>query len=374
MAGYIMTLDSEESLRKCIRNGVYSTRLSETKNDNWSVAHEGTFADYYSMKDGDYIFFFIKRKIYGIGVLTNIDGDCKYLNYNNADIPKNYSTEEIRGLNPLVDDFNPVNRCLCIFKPYPFFFMRSVDMDEALNSAPSKFKSLRAMWKVSFIKLDDEESQALFDILLKRNESSLADGIETYEFDDTIHKQISNRLNENHRMLAYRILAKAASNGTSVKHEMAIEACLCAILGNNNKTPMGKWDYISHQVVASPFKPVDYMDKMDIFGYRYIDGYSTISKYLVAEIKKDSATPEVIEQIMKYVDWVNQEYAYGDYSMIEAYVIAHDFPEDVIKKRNEECVRNFVKGYRPAEAATWSNVKLIRYEFYDDGMDFIEVL
>ena len=373
MAGYIMTLDSEESLRRCIKNGVYSTRLSATKNNNWNIAQEGTFADYYSMKEGDYIFFFIKRKIYGIGVLTNIDGDCKYLSYINADIPTNYSEEEVQNLNPLIDDSEPVNRCLCIFKPHPFFFMRSVDMDEALNSAPSKFRSLRAMWKVSFIKLDDEESQALFDIILKRNESHITDGNAIYEFDSATHEQIEKRLEAKHQMQAYRILAKATTGGTSVKHEMAIEACLCAILGNENDTPMGKWDYISHQVIASPFKPIDYMDKMDIFGYRYIEGYNTISKYLVAEIKKDSTTLEGREQVMKYVDWVNQEYAYGDYSMIEAYVIAHSFPEEVIEKRNKECVRNYVKGYRPAEASTWNNVKLVRYEFYDDGMDFIEV-
>ena len=42
---------------------------------------------------------------------------------------------------------------------------------------------------------------------------------------------------------------------------------------------------------------------------------------------------EVIDQVMKYVDWINQEYAYGDYSMIEAYVVAADFSESVVKKK-----------------------------------------
>lgn len=36
---------------------------------------------------------------------------------------------------------------------------------------------------------------------------------------------------------------------------------------------------------------------------------------------------------MKYVDWINQEYAHGDYSMIEAYVVAADFPDSVVNKR-----------------------------------------
>lgn len=41
-------------------------------------------------------------------------------------------------------------------------------MDDALNSNPSAFRMLRAMWKVSFIKIDDEENRALFDILYKK--------------------------------------------------------------------------------------------------------------------------------------------------------------------------------------------------------------
>ena len=51
------------------------------------------------------------------------------------------------------------------------------------------------------------------------------------------------------------------------------------------------------------------MDKMDIFGYRYIKGYNTVSKYMTIEIKKDLADVSVIDQIMKYVDWIQSEYS-----------------------------------------------------------------
>ena len=140
-----------------------------------------------------------------------------------------------------------------------------------------------------------------------------------------------------------------------------------------NDTPFGKWDYISHQVAASPFKPIEYMDKMDIFGYRYIEGFKTISKYLVIEIKKDTAKPDVIGQLMKYVDWISQEYAHGDYSMIEAYVVASDFPDDVIIEKNKHCIRNFSRGYRPTQPCTWSDCKLISYRFNKDHLEFSEV-
>src|SRR5699024_11229780 len=110
----------------------------------------------------------------------------------------------------------------------------------------------------------------------------------------------------------------ANPNG-SLRHEMAIELGILDLITNNNSV-FGKWDYLSHQVIASPFKPIDYMDKMDIYGYRYIHNFDTISKYLIIEIKKDTANTNDLNQLMKYVDWVNQEESFGDYNMIEAFL------------------------------------------------------
>ena len=151
---------------------------------------------------------------------------------------------------------------------------------------------------------------------------------------------------------------------------MALEASLCEILSTDDRKPFGKWDYISHQVAASPFKPIDYMDKMDIFGYRYIDGYDIKSKYMIAELKKGEATVEIVEQIMKYVDWVSNEYANKDYSMIEAYIIASSFGDKVIDLVKKHCVRNFTKGYRPAEFCEWNDVKMVRYKVLEDDIVF----
>lgn len=371
MAGYIMTLDNKESLIQCVKTGTYSTNLSEP-DGVWKTHQEGTFADYFSMKSGDSIYFFIKRKIYGIGMITDVKCDCKYLNYIDADIPKTISETEYKNCSPLLPYGTSNNRCFCTFSPEPRFFELGIDMDDALNSNPDKFKMLRAMWKVSFIKIGDEENQALQNIILKRNEDYLINNTMYYTFDKKVHLHIEKNITNNHRLSAYNILSSAA-NGRLIKHEMAIEAALCNILGKENDTPFGKWDYVSHQVIASPFKAIDYMDKMDIFGYRYIMGYKVISKYLVIEIKKGKTETDVINQIMKYVDWINQEYAHGDYSMIEAYVVAADFPEDVIQKRDDECIRNFTKGYRPTQACKWNFVKLIKYEYEDEEIKFYEV-
>ena len=169
-------------------------------------------------------------------------------------------------------------------------------------------------------------------------------------------------------MSAYKLLASCKHEENSkIKHEMAIEAALCELLSKKSDTLFGHWDYISHQVIASPFKAIDYMDKMDIFGYRYIKGYDTISKYMVIEIKKDAAQRDVIDQIMKYVD------THGDYSMIEAYVVAEDFSKEIIEYKNERCVRYFTKGFRPSIPCIWRNIKLIQYEYKNQELVYKEI-
>lgn len=376
MAGYVMTLgnDAFEALKKCFETGIYSTNLKIPQNDNWKVANEGTFADYLSMKPGDHIYFFTDKIIYGIGELINVGEDCKYLNYKDADQPHGNQGTKYANLDTLLDkSYSDCNRVFCTFRPSPLFFQKGVEMDDALNSNPDKFRMLRAMWKVSFIKIDDEEDKALRDIILKRNEENLLKKENVFKFNIEIQKGMKHRIKDYHRFGAYNIL-KCCSSEKGIRHEMAIEAALCKILSSENHPIFGEpWDYISHQVIASPFKPIDYMDKMDVFGYRYIKGYDTISKYIIVEIKKDAATPQVIDQIMKYVDWVNVEYAHGDYSMIEAYVVASDFSDEVIEEKEKDAIRGYVKGYRPAESSLWTNLKLVKYSYKDSELVFEEV-
>ncbi len=62
MAGYIMSLNNKQSLEECIKLGIYSTNLSEPKNNLWKIHHEGTFADYFGMKEGDNIYFLLIEK------------------------------------------------------------------------------------------------------------------------------------------------------------------------------------------------------------------------------------------------------------------------------------------------------------------------
>jgi len=270
-----------------------------------------------------------------------------------------------------------------LFKPAPHFFKQGVDMDEALSSNPLKFRNLRAFWKLSFIKIDNEENQALKDVLLKINQNLLTkpDGHKLYlsnylDFHSKISKLVKSHAD--YKFQLNEILSTCA-DGTKLNHEMALEACILYQLSNkyrNTVDVFGSWDYLSHQVIASPFKPIDYMDKMDVFGYSFIPGYdSTISKYLVIELKKDPANLGDIDQLLKYVDWINGEYSHGDYSMINSFLVAYDFDEEVIEYAKENGLRNYTLGRRPAKSEKWTNIKLVKYSYNkeNNSVEFILV-
>lgn len=387
MAGYVMTLSKDnlnEILRECITNGRYSTNFNEPTSNQTLRIIEATFADYFTMKPNDNIYFFCERQIYGIGKIIEINNECKFLNYIGADTVQGLTQEEFERTEHLLPNSNATNRCFCVFEGDPHFFIQGIDMDEALVSNPPAFRMLRAMQQVSFIKLDDIENQALNDIIIKKNENYLTQDDSSnddnndnrnngrYNISDSFLESLRQTYLDDY-VLRYNDLVNdlIESNG-SLRHEMALEATLCDVLTRRDDTIFGHWDYISRQVVASPFKPVNYMDRIDIFGYRYIPDYNVKSKYLIIELKKGVAKPDVIGQVMKYVDWVKEEYAHGDYSMIEAYVVAHGFRPEVFNAKNEYAVRNYIQGYRPISSCVWDNLRLIKYNFVDGQLTLEE--
>ena len=273
MAGYLMGLNSLDSLRMYTRHGVYATKIPPPRG-RWMGPQEGTFADYSTMKPGDNIYFFIKRGIFGIGELTAVGNDCKYQNFPQSGEPQLFEYDTI-GAELLWDEgeMSVDQRWMCTFKPSPCFFSQPVDMDDVLASRPSAFKMLRAFWKLSFIKFDDDENQAFKDILLKSNYNSLEHlQDERFVFSSEYveqHRNIAGKLPAADYRLAVEPLLSSASNGDRITHEMALEAGVLHQLASGDPQTLdifGTWDYLSHQVVASPFKPVDYMDKIDVSG------------------------------------------------------------------------------------------------------------
>lgn len=84
---------------------------------------------------------------------------------------------------------------------------------------------------------------------------------------------------------------------------------------------------------------------------------------MVGEIKKDEASIDNIDQLLKYVDWVKDEYCFGDYGMIRSFLIAYDFPDEVIEYANDIATRKYIIGRRPAQSLEWNNLTLVKYKY-----------
>ncbi|MGK0554819.1 hypothetical protein [Macrococcus capreoli] len=375
MAGYIFSVNKETSVYEVIEKGYYSTKLKITSN-KWGTHHEGTIADYLSMKEGDNVYFFQNRKIYGIGTLKKIKLDVKLKNFPDSDIPEisfnNVSQSEM-VIDLEKDESAFSQRFLCTFIGGPEFFLDGVDMDEVLISNPNAFKILRSFEKLSFIKIDDIENKALFDMILNANKKNYLNKKNVIKINKNVHSRIKAIVNEDYILSSENVLKLALDKKNKLAHEMALEAHIIDLISNEYDTIFGKWDYISHQVIASPFKPIVYVDKIDIFGYKYLKPYNTISDYLMIEIKKGAAGVEVINQAMKYIDWIQKEYSH-DYSMIQAFIVAESFDKEVIDLRNQYAKRYFTVGRSPTVTKEWNNLKLIEYRIINNQVQFKEII
>jgi hypothetical protein len=148
---------------------------------------------------------------------------------------------------------------------------------------------------------------------------------------------------------------------------MAVEVGLVQQLARKEADTIsifGELDFITHQLVASPYKPIEWMDKIDVFGYSFIKGCApSISRFLVCEIKKDMAFKNDIKQIMKYVDWVKESYAEGDYSTIDAFIVASSFEEGAMDALARDAKRIFTMRHRDVVTKEWLNLKLVTYKY-----------
>ena len=369
MAGYVFAIGGDENpvdiIQQCAEKGVYSTVINSLA----PTPFEGTLADYLSMKPGDNIYFFCKRKYYGVGELISVGPDCKYCNFPQASALSAFTYEEIQ--DKLLVDFGAEsykNRWICTFKGSPYFFENGIDTDEILSYKPNTFKMLRAFWKVSFIKLGDEENTSLKEIFLLRHQREMQSQTSIFNTNESTHTEITNKNLEEYLITPQKMLETCCIDNR-VKHEMALEAKVVYDLCQGIIPEMGTWDYVSHQVVASPFKPVDYMDKIDVLAMKYLPGTKIPCKFLVTELKKDGANNETINQVLKYVDWVCSEYAYGDYESIDACIIASSYPDNINDYYRDVVQRYYTLGSHPVRNKQWASLKLFVYT-YNNGTIF----
>jgi len=424
MAGYFFLLgkiqddngvitSAKDILRELAQDGTYSTNLKLTDDTKkWSRTKVSIFADFFGMKENDYVFFFTDRKIYGVWRMINICGDCKYWSFQGANriIYDNDSYIKTR----LVEDLDPNNRCICFFEPLECYSY-AIDMDEALTTYPNSFKSLRVMKDRSFIKLDDEETMALISLLHRRNNSATEDDLVDWtppEFNRLVHDIVNRKISvlspdDNFYRFSIESLLenfepwdedKESEVKTGINMEMAIESALVKTLSSESShLPFDQMSFVTHQVSASPAKPIDYMEWIDVFGYSVdeelmrlgIPAWLAIKKFYVFEIKRHKliATSKsgketvavkenkaAANQLMKYVDWVVKNYAGGNYPMVKGILVANDYDESFIKYCKEVCIRNYNNGYRNSTPDEWTDFELIKYSFDNGNISFNKIL
>lgn len=376
MAGFIFSIansDGVAGVAACIRDGLFSARVpSDLDSSKARQVVASVLCDYLSMCPGDNVYFLSKRKIYGVGKLKAVDesDNCILKNYPSASQLTTFAIIP-EGEIPLAED-DPTYRWLCFFEPEGQFFKTGVDMDDVLGYRPQSFRMLRAFQDRSFIKIDDEENRALKEYLYLANQTTT----ETFEFNAAEHRRITAINVAPYAVSAQETIAQMHDEAGEVALEMLVEA---AVIEELQKTTgiLGEWDYVSHQVIASPFKPISYIDKIDVFAYRLLQRYpgevKPIERYLIIELKKGIANHDTVLQAMRYVDWVCKEYAAGDYSRIEAKIVAHSYRRNVNRNREEDCTRHFITTTHPIVSEKWDNLKLYRYELAEDAsINFVE--
>lgn len=376
MAGYIFAVSKDNWKNLCDTNlkyGYFSPFTPEVTEEMMSPEKSrsrksinkilsAVFGDMITMKPGDNVYFLSNRKIYGIGELICLGDDCKYDNYLNASA---LSPDCKIKLDDVLTTKSTRARWVCFFRPSSYFFKKGADMDDVLRYRPNAFKMLRAFQDVTFIKIDDDENRALKEYISLINESSY-DNISSssFEFSSSKHEELQSRDLSTHIMDLSKVL-QYTKNQEYVLSEMFIEASLLQAITNDACPVIGHWDYVTHQLIASPFKPLSYIDKIDVYGYRYSEHYndtpSLITKYLIVELKKGKINAATLEQVMQYVDWICFEYASGDYSRIEAYVIGDGIIRNIDTIIPEKCQRDFIVETHPVKTKKWNALKLIKY-------------
>lgn len=380
MSGYLFTFSDEDSLFESMKYGRYSTLMSA----KWSSPHLPTLADFVTMSPGDRVYFFSKRMVYGIGEIVSL---------NNGDVVlKNRTKVTEKGVlpiaaiddRPIIEDPEPPQdesarkayRWVIMFQPSPYLFARGIDMDDLLSTNKTAFRSLRTFEKRTFIELDDEEELAFRTAILRRNIDVLRQPNELGIIAGpwiTEHCRITDLAKDGSRTLEIgKLIASYRKSNGRLSAEAALELALLWQLGPSKdattSTVFGDWDYLSHQVAASPPKSIQWMDRMDIFGYKWLDSTDKIiEKYLVMELKQGVVCGDDLNQLMKYVDWIGSEYANGDYSLISAYLVGHSFDMTSITSGMLATQRYSLMGYRPPVFNRWSAVTLVSYYAEPNG-------
>lgn len=394
MKGYIFSLGEGTDVVEVLRGGLFGVwqpppargerGVPTWHTREWSDAMLATFADYLTISPGDRVFFFKDRLIYGIGEVV---GSAEpLLNYPDSAEPHPPGPREKDALLS-TGEWKRV-RVVVPFSPSPAFFKEGIDMDEVLSSRGAGASwSLRFWEGVSFRQLGAKETRSLVEAFLRRFYGRPKDVIGPSKSRKELIQYIKSK---NHGALSARRLV-ARNPGVYLDSDGVFESekMLHAVLIERLREEEEGSD-IFHEVPASPPKPPRWADSIDILVTRRYPGASIDSQahFDLFEVKKNPETAsslgtlnKVVSQTMRYVDFVAENYADGNYGAIDAYYVARRYTERCKRamRRWETELKDMITrphvlrvGKDKLETRIWDKLKFLEYG-WDDTKESLEL-
>jgi hypothetical protein len=358
----------------------------------WSGPMLATMADYATIRAGDLIFFFANRLIYGIGRALDpyantalASGRGAFQNYPDSTRPSPATpTPNLAVLGPGEDAEWMRVRVVVPFTAAPLFFSEGIDMDEVLSSAGAEVAWGLRFWEgFSFRALGEAETDLLVQVFLRRfaNVPTAPAGVAGQtvaqiagRFDPTLHLPLS---------IGDMVFADSALylNGDVFRNEEALHGLLVEALdplpGRAGSLASGDRLDVFHEVPASPPKPPQWADAIDVMGTsRYPGMPSRAVHYVLIEAKKDSVTGSAnyhdqrMSQLMKYVDFLARNYCGGNYAAITAYLVAHEYSTGIMTRHSQVRAktnllkRSYVLNPRETPPSReWDGLALLAYDW-----------
>ncbi len=407
MPGWLINLagspkDELKFVRLYAENGVYGTRFRKITDMPWGESQERTISDYALIEEGDLVFFFRDRNIYGIGLVISFDTpkgkQVVFDNYPQAILPdaSSYRSEDYLWKEQFDEELWSEQerkdyeiRFVFFFDPCPAFFKDGLDMDFVLQSdVKNVANQIRAFEDRSFIRLEDEETSLLVELFTRRRSESRSN----FNFRGSEHEKVS-RIVTNNASYGFNpdpLISRFAERGL-LRRESIMQVAFAYGIAHQIE-PFSRifdnWDFSANQFPVSPFKPTKYRDFADIFGYtrKQLNGRlpDVVDSFNIVELKREKLVGQTessfteacgyIDQTMKYVDWVANYRAGGDYMLIKAFLVSGGFSDRIIEYAKKNRIRDFVIPRRPYEAMRWEALSLIQYSLGEDGFRLIEVL
>lgn len=334
LKGYVFTVKDADPA-DLLRKRVFGVRQRGRGRWTWQMLE--TFADYATMDPGDLIFFFKKRRLYGVGRITDEarrDATGAWWNWKGASdagssAPSTAVYTTPAGTPPVIVSF----------EPFPVFFKQGIDMDEVLSHSMARPDwGLRFFWKRSFVQLDEQETQTIVGTFVRRFQADLdqargqagkPDLRWPMRFTDVV------RANPKHH-----ILADGTVRPEAVLHGLLIDALKGQpSLLTGSETPTVRNKAILHEVPASPPKPPEYADRIDLvrirtFGEKAanLPHHWDVIEAKAGPVAARKNPADVLGQLLKYCDYIAREKCAGDYGAVAGHFVARNFDDRFLDK------------------------------------------